>query len=353
VSLKSYPMNQSSILRVYSERDSIDLKPPYQRQGDIWSLEKKQLLIDSILNDYDIPKLYFHILDPVIGKYAAIDGRQRIEAIFGFIEGRFALADDFDYFLDSSTKARGLTYDQLATEYPKLKIRFDSYTLPIVLIETTDLDLIEDMFSRLNEAVPLNAAEKRNAFGGPIVASVVAVANHKLFLNKVRFANSRYQHREVAARLLFLEGSIVKSSKIFDTKKVYLDEFAKDKEEKNSKLNLESTVIKILDMMLQVFTDKDELLRSQSAVPIYYLLFREAERQGVVSLIVRSKLLDFRIQLDENRVRAEYDISTANYEFLEYDRLSQQGTNDASSIQKRLEILSEFVGVSKDKISYV
>jgi hypothetical protein len=53
-----YP--NSAILRLNSERQFIDVEPAYQRRGDIWTLEKKQLLIDSILNDYDIPKLYFH-----------------------------------------------------------------------------------------------------------------------------------------------------------------------------------------------------------------------------------------------------------------------------------------------------
>lgn len=33
--------------------------PPEQREGKIWSLEQKQNLIDSIYNDYDIPKIYF------------------------------------------------------------------------------------------------------------------------------------------------------------------------------------------------------------------------------------------------------------------------------------------------------
>ncbi len=67
---------------------------------------------------------------------------------------------DFDYLADSKVKAGGLTYQDLATEYPKIKIRFDSYILPVILVETEDNDLIEEMFSRLNEAVPLNAAEK-------------------------------------------------------------------------------------------------------------------------------------------------------------------------------------------------
>ena len=57
--IKTYPMQNSAILRLNSEKDEINISPEYQREGGVWTKEKKQLLIDSILNDYDIPKLYF------------------------------------------------------------------------------------------------------------------------------------------------------------------------------------------------------------------------------------------------------------------------------------------------------
>ncbi|RZK12020.1 MAG: DUF262 domain-containing protein, partial [Flavobacterium sp.] len=52
--IKTYGMPNSSILRIYSDKDIIKFDPQYQRKGDVWSLEKKQLLVDSILNEYDI-----------------------------------------------------------------------------------------------------------------------------------------------------------------------------------------------------------------------------------------------------------------------------------------------------------
>lgn len=60
--IRTYPFQNSSILRINSEKDFINTHPDYQRKGEVWTLQKKQLLIDSILNDYDIPKLYFHQL---------------------------------------------------------------------------------------------------------------------------------------------------------------------------------------------------------------------------------------------------------------------------------------------------
>src|SRR5664279_147599 len=42
----------------YNHRDSIDMSPPYQRRGRLWSASDKAYLIDSIINGFDIPKLY-------------------------------------------------------------------------------------------------------------------------------------------------------------------------------------------------------------------------------------------------------------------------------------------------------
>ncbi len=99
--IDSYPLQHSNILSLFADRDQIIMNPDYQRQGDIWSKEKRQLLIDSILNRYDIP-VYFHKLDRETVKkkgktYAVIDGRQRLEAVFDFMEGGFELADDYEY----------------------------------------------------------------------------------------------------------------------------------------------------------------------------------------------------------------------------------------------------------------
>ena len=146
------------------------MSPDYQRMGGVWTPEKKQLLIDSILNDYDLPKIYFHAFSRDQRKetgyaYAVIDGRQRLETIWQFIEGRFSLSDDFVYQEDEGISLANLGYSDIASNYPKIKIKFDSFVLPVVGVSTDDQDLIEDMFSRLNEAVPLNATKTERHWG--------------------------------------------------------------------------------------------------------------------------------------------------------------------------------------------
>lgn len=350
--IKTNPLKNSTIIWLFSERDTIKLNPPYQRMGGVWTKEKKQLLIDSILNDYDIPKIYFHVYDRDTAskkgfQYAVIDGRQRLETIWEFIDGDFAISEDFDYQKDKSIKLKGLSYYDISQLYPKIKIQFDSFTLPVVGVETDEIDLIEDMFSRLNEAVPLNAAEKRNAIGGDLVRAIREISDLDLFKKKVKFTNKRYQHREIAARFLLIEDSLLNENRLIDTKKVYLDSLARRYSKGKNEVvqNLKVRVEKVISLMEAVFTKKDQLLRAQGNMVVYYLLFRNAFNKGKVSKIDRQKLLDFQRELKRNRRLAERSYEKSSFALLEYDRLTQQGTNDASNIKERVSVLSNFIGI--------
>lgn len=355
--IETSPIKNSTIMLLYSERAEILLDPPYQRMGGVWTREKKQLLIDSILNDYDIPKIYFHQYSREARSssgisYAVIDGRQRLETIWGFIDGKFTLASDFEYQRDPELTLAGLSYEDIAKEHPRIKIKIDSFVLPVVAVDTDDEDLIEDMFSRLNEAVPLNAAEKRNAIGGNMVQAIRDLSNHKFFLQCVKFGNKRYQHRETSARFLLLEENLSKNHKLLDTKKVYLDALARNYHSgyQSEVEELLNQCFSTLSIMSDTFTNKDELLRGQGNMVIFYLLFRCAIKTDEVYKITRRKFLDFNKKLKANRLAAEEDYENSSFDLLEYDRLSQQGTNDASNIKERFGILAEEMGLAKIEI---
>lgn len=333
-------LQQSTILYLYSDRKHIKINPEYQRMGDIWTIEKRQLLIDSILNGFDIPKIYFHKHSPPIIennvpiKYSIVDGRQRLEAIWKFIDGDFPLADDFCFIDDESNRVGALTYSELGKKFPERKLKFDAYRLSILGIQTDDLEIIEDMFSRLNEAVPLNAPEKRNAFGGLLPQVIRSVARHNFFVKNIPFSNNRYRYFDLAAKFLLLEwrGTLV------DTKKVYLDRFVKEWSDVLELKELQKRTREILNLMGKVFTERDLLLRSVGSVVLYYFLFRTALRENWISEITRSALDGFEQQRVENRQIAQDDFSAADYDLLEFDRYIQ-APNDAYALKIRFSIL--------------
>ena len=66
--------------------------PEYQRQDRLWPPDKKQLLIDSILREIDIPKLYFNRTNS--GEIEVIDGQQRLWSIWEFLGEEYAIKTD-------------------------------------------------------------------------------------------------------------------------------------------------------------------------------------------------------------------------------------------------------------------
>ena len=349
--IETHNLKNSTNMWIYSERELIQTDPIYQRQGDVWTMEKKRLLIDSIINDYDLPKIYFHEFSrekssKVGFKYAIIDGRQRLETIWQFMDDKLTLSEDISLVNSPQINLGGFCYSDIGKEYPKLKIQFDSFVLPIVSVNTENdnIDLIEDMFSRLNEAVPLNAAEKRNAIGGDLVKAIRNIAGHDFFRIHVKFADSRYRHREVAARMLLIEHAISVTGHLIDTKKVWLDDMArKYKSGRRGDIDkFVKQIDKVISEMSKVFNEKDQLLQSQGIMVVYYLLFRNALLKNKLPKITRLKLLKFNNVIKENRSKAEEDYVSSNFELLEYDRLTQQGTNDASNILTRVNTLCEY-----------
>jgi hypothetical protein len=332
----------NSAWRMYRIRDTVQTGPEYQRSSDIWTKEKMQLLVDTILNGFDVPKLYFHKFPTPLVKdgheyeYAIIDGKQRLEAIWGYIDGSFALADDFECLWDSSMQAAGMTYADLSKNFPDLKTAFDSYPLTIVTIETSDIEIIEDMFSRLNEAVPLSAAEKRNAKGGPIPVAVKSLTALSFFTTKLPFSNNRYRHFDLAAKFLLA----TEKKLIVDTKKRSLDKYVEDwakKSNRDETLPFYAEAAAILADMSNVFTDKDKLLRQAGAVALYFHLFRTARAEGWTNEIERYKLEAFEAQRIANKTEAEAG-READISLLEFDRYAQS-SNDAYAVKLRLQIL--------------
>jgi len=335
-----HEMADSSVLALSDIRHKVKIDPDYQRPGGVWSLKKKQLFIDSLLNGYDIPKLYFHHLTgPYENKnndYSIIDGRQRLEAIWDFIDGRFALSEDFKFFENEEYKAAGMTFSAIEKEYPRLLIRFHARSLTVMVVTADDLDFIEEMFSRLNEAVPLNAAEKRNALGGPLPQIIRDLAAHPFLTQKVPFPSTRYRHYDVVAKLLVQENT----EDIVDTKKARLDYFVtsnKDKDRDYFK-DLISKTEATLKEMCSVFSDKDPLLKSSGMVVVYYVLFS----RNLVKGFNRQHLLAFEQAREANREAFENEQPNVNFKWIEYDELAQSA-NDGAAIRERVDILAQYL----------
>lgn len=154
----------TSILQQYTIADFLEwhkkkqllLNPKFQRRS-VWSNQAKSYLIDSILRQLPMPKVFIRSIIDIQTQRPyreVVDGQQRLRAIIGFASDELVLGNRAKEF-------RGSKYSILPDE---LKTQFLSYPVAVEqLINASDDDVLE-MFARLNSYnVRLNDAELRHA----------------------------------------------------------------------------------------------------------------------------------------------------------------------------------------------
>jgi hypothetical protein len=134
----------------------LTLNPDFQR-GSVWKPAARTFLIDTILRQLPVPKVYLRTIISVSTQKSVrevVDGQQRLRAILDFVEGSFALSKRASEFT-------GMRYSDLNEEQQEA---FLSYPIAVdQLVNATDDDVLE-VFARLNSyTVSLNGPEKRHA----------------------------------------------------------------------------------------------------------------------------------------------------------------------------------------------
>jgi len=182
------------------------LNPSYQREG-VWTRSQKQLLLDSLLTDVDIPKLYFRAISKDTYQYEVVDGQQRLRAVFEYFADSFPLPEDSDPVDSHATATR-----KMKDLHTDLQMKLRDSQLDVCVLQTgySDDD-IEEIFLRLQNGTPLNAAEKRRALPGTMREVVEELSAHALFSGSLcGFTGKRYAYEDAVAKLLhlFLEKKI-------------------------------------------------------------------------------------------------------------------------------------------------
>lgn len=350
------------------EAGRIDMSPGYQRRSNLWGKWKKAHLIDSIINGFDIPKFYvadFNVspsgeLREKSSVYAVIDGKQRFEALFSYMNDEMALNDVATYIADPSVSIANLKFSELRKRYPRIAERLEDFVPVVMSVGTDTRGLVEQLFVRLNSGVSINGAERRNAMPGPVPAIVRDITVHKFFGERVRFSTDRMQEFNLAAKLLMFEYG----NGFSDTKAGNLDQFvlraAKsvapfvaelDKTNISSDKRLEferelseveapykaaeERVMLNLDRMTRVFEHRDTLLRRQGWIPVYYWIVRTAPAYG---RYLRAFLAEFEPDVLSAVRLARIDPDAADPELLSYYNAART-SNDKQSMISRYNIL--------------
>lgn len=183
--------------------DQLQLSAEFQRNA-VWTRAAKAYLIDSILLEVPIPVLYFqrsvsaqtNRLD-----YTVVDGQQRLNAVFQFMENRFSLTESNPSSPWYRKRWKTLTEDE--------RTAILSYDLVVQELSGYSADKVREMFQRMNRyVVALNPQERRHASETGAFKRMVERLGERAFWVDFRVvtpnAKRRMKNDELVAELLIL-----------------------------------------------------------------------------------------------------------------------------------------------------
>ncbi|MGW0349490.1 DUF262 domain-containing protein [Streptomyces anthocyanicus] len=126
----------------------------YQRKL-VWSVEEKVKLIDSVVNELPIPLILLAQRKKFgVETYEIIDGLQRLDAFFSFMENRFAFEGRyFDLDTIGDTKSR-LDSGEIEQGEERLSrsesLAIANYQIPVSIYRDASTSSIDEVFRRIN-----------------------------------------------------------------------------------------------------------------------------------------------------------------------------------------------------------
>ena len=139
--MKRYNMNNSvKGLVNLMDNDQINFECAVQR-NKVWDIEKKTLLIHSILYGYTIPP--FYLTKNEDGTYDSLDGKQRSNCLYEFLNDEFILSAKMPIVYDDD----GVEYEFAGKKFSELpewaQDTIKDYMLEIFYYEDTELNRVK------------------------------------------------------------------------------------------------------------------------------------------------------------------------------------------------------------------
>ncbi len=322
-------------------RSLINLDPPYQRRS-VWNQAYREYFIETILLGYPAPAIFLHedIRADGTAFYDVVDGKQRLTAIFEFIEDAYPVSEN-----SQLERYQGKYFSSIDDEARKA---FWTYQFSVEYLPTTDEGTLNNVFDRINRNVAkLTRQELRHAkFDGIFARSAEAMTeltSSKLPLGVPHFAPmSRRQMKDVelVAQLLLLIEQGPQAFSQDDLEKAYSDR----DDEWEGETSIPAMFTEIISYLRDMFND-DAL--SGFPAPVrriknqadFYSLFGsvvELTNSGELpeaSTAAQSLARFMEIVSDEQR-------RPTNEEAAKYYYAARSASNDARQRIARIEVIS-------------
>jgi hypothetical protein len=188
-----------------NKRQLLELDPPYQRRS-VWNQSYRDYFIETILLDYPAPPIFLHeeISPEGVAEYSVVDGKQRLTAIFDFVDDVFPVSEK-----SPLERLQGKYFSEFD---PGTKTEFWRYQLPAEFLPVVEEGTLKNIFDRLNRNVArLTRQELRHAkFFGEFARSAENMSDLLLeelpsgFPNIALSSQRQMKDVELVAQLLLL-----------------------------------------------------------------------------------------------------------------------------------------------------
>lgn len=162
------------------------------QRGYVWDIKRKSLLIESMIIGYPVPAFYAKRDEHKV--FDMLDGKQRSEAICGYLNNEYALEG-------VSEEYEGKFFNELPEE---VKDDIISYSLTVYYFEDITDEEVNEMFFRLNNGKPLTAIEltrvKTKSFD-----KIKELAAHPIFTEALKDSQiNRYTNEDIVIKALIM-----------------------------------------------------------------------------------------------------------------------------------------------------
>ena len=319
----------------------IDLDADYQREK-IWSRKQQLDLIDSIVQNIDIPKMY---LAKVQGSenfdFECIDGKQRMATLLSFFKPEAGQPP-----LTVRIAGQNYSYKDLQENLSQLAEKIDDYKLTFVIYEDHgDEEFLREIFRRLQLGVRLNSGELLKTHTGTIRDFVYKeMGRDAPFLRRTNLSEKRFSRQFTLAQICINSFSRNKSEGFVRARYDDLEEFFKENYNLDPKDKNLQRIEKVLKLMDKRFGKKAEDISSRAVAVSAYLFVEDLFLKKKVTLVTGfakffvALLSEIKQNLD---LLTKYQNPTNRTVLEEFQKYISQASVEPYAIKRRHEFLEK------------